>query len=248
ASVESDYGQARSAWSRDGERLRLDVDVPVNAVAEVHVPRAAGQAVFEDGRPAASQQGVRLLREEAGAVVYEVGSGSYRFLAATPGPGGREPREPPRRGDRTAPRIDGLKVVPARVVAGRSATVRWSLSEPAVTRIAVQQRVDGWRRGKQCVIEARAVSKRARAAAKREPAARRRAAKATRGTRCHDWREVRAATVAGRNGANRWTLDSRRMASATHRVVLVAADAAGNRSRERYAGFTVTQKKQRKQR
>ncbi|MDW5598591.1 family 78 glycoside hydrolase catalytic domain [Conexibacter stalactiti] len=210
ASVESDYGQARSAWSRDGRRMRLDVEVPVNAVAEVHVPRAVGQEVREAGEVPSQREGVRFLRSEPDALVYEVGSGSYRFIAADPGPGGREPgepREPPRRGgrDRTAPRIDGAKVSPTRVVAGRRATLRYTVSEPARVRIALQQRRE----------------------------------------RGRGWRELRTSTVTARSGRNSWTVPTRRLQRGAHWLVLVATDSAGNRSRERAAGFTVTLKKKR---
>jgi alpha-L-rhamnosidase len=55
--------------------------VPANTSATVYVPAADGAEVREGELPAAEAEGVRLLRREAGAAVYEVGSGSYRFAA-----------------------------------------------------------------------------------------------------------------------------------------------------------------------
>lgn len=81
--VKTPYGPARTAWSKDAEgRLTIDVDVPVNARAEVRVPLEDGETVFESGKPAAEQPGVLHKGTANGIATYEVGSGSYRFLAA----------------------------------------------------------------------------------------------------------------------------------------------------------------------
>jgi len=55
------------------------VTVPVNTVAEVHVPAKTRGAVTEGGRPVDAAKGVRFLRMEDGTAVFEVGSGSYSF-------------------------------------------------------------------------------------------------------------------------------------------------------------------------
>ena len=57
--------------------------VPVNTVAEVHVPADTRHAVSEGGRPADKAQGVRFLRMEDGAAVFQVGSGTYDFVAGS---------------------------------------------------------------------------------------------------------------------------------------------------------------------
>ena len=83
SAVKTSYGEARTSWSRDAAgRLSIDVDVPVNTRAEVHVPLADGQQALECGKPAAEQPGVTYKGTTNGDAVYEVGSGSYRFLAA----------------------------------------------------------------------------------------------------------------------------------------------------------------------
>ncbi len=76
---ESVRGPIRSAWRRDGEALRMSVDVPPGVTAEVHVPAASAEAVQEDGAPAQDAEGVTLLRMEEGRAVFEVGGGAYRF-------------------------------------------------------------------------------------------------------------------------------------------------------------------------
>ncbi|URN04956.1 glycoside hydrolase family 78 protein [Actinomadura madurae] len=75
ATYDSVYGPVSSRWSLRGDRFALDVSVPVNTTAEVWVPAAKADDV--------AQQGARFLRMQDGAAVFEVGSGSYRFVAKT---------------------------------------------------------------------------------------------------------------------------------------------------------------------
>jgi alpha-L-rhamnosidase len=86
-SFDSPYGLIVSQWKRDGDALTLEVEIPPNTTAEVHVPvlrpaegaARAADAVTENGRPAAQSPGVKFLRMERGAAVYAVGSGRYTF-------------------------------------------------------------------------------------------------------------------------------------------------------------------------
>ena len=73
------YGTVRSAWRQTDDGLTLDVTVPGNTTAEVHVPAQRKWEVTESGRPAYEAEGVRFLRMEDGAAVLEVGSGDYEF-------------------------------------------------------------------------------------------------------------------------------------------------------------------------
>ncbi|MEU4466137.1 family 78 glycoside hydrolase catalytic domain [Streptomyces sp. NPDC024017] len=82
-SLETVYGLLSSKWSTSNGAVGLKVTVPVNTVAEVHVPAQTRTAVSERGRPADTAKGVRFLRMEDGAAVFEVGSGSYDFRADT---------------------------------------------------------------------------------------------------------------------------------------------------------------------
>jgi alpha-L-rhamnosidase len=51
----------------------------VNTTATVYVPAVDQAGITESGKPAAQAEGVKFLRMEKGAAVYEVGSGSYVF-------------------------------------------------------------------------------------------------------------------------------------------------------------------------
>ena len=76
------HGRIASDWRLEGGRLTLDVTVPPNTTAEVHVPAPSADVVTEGGQPATQARGVKVLRQGGGVVVFEVGSGSYRFGAA----------------------------------------------------------------------------------------------------------------------------------------------------------------------
>ena len=97
SAVETSYGRAETKWSRDAaDRLTIDVTVPVNTRADVHVPIKDGQQVLEGGKPAGEQPGVTYKGTSDGVAVYEAGSGSYRFLAAEVAATSEEPTCPRR--------------------------------------------------------------------------------------------------------------------------------------------------------
>lgn len=81
AELRSAYGPIRSAWTLKDGSFDWQITVPANTTATVYVPAAAGAEVREGDAPAAEAEGVRLLRREAAALVYEVAAGSYRFTA-----------------------------------------------------------------------------------------------------------------------------------------------------------------------
>ena len=55
--------------------------MPANTSATVYVPAKDQESITESGKPADAAKGVKFLRTENGAAVYEVASGSYRFGA-----------------------------------------------------------------------------------------------------------------------------------------------------------------------
>jgi alpha-L-rhamnosidase len=75
--VETTYrsirGETACRWRREGNQLRIEVRVPVNATARIYVPAASREDVTGDG--------ARFLRAEPGRMVYQAGSGTYRFSA-----------------------------------------------------------------------------------------------------------------------------------------------------------------------
>ena len=74
-------GEVRSEWRIEKGRFTLDVSIPPNTTAAVHIPGTDPAAVLEGGRPATEAENVTFLRSERGAVVFEIGSGRYSFAS-----------------------------------------------------------------------------------------------------------------------------------------------------------------------
>ena len=79
ASYESMHGPIRSRWKLDKGTFSLDVSIPANTAATVHLPCRGVGSVLEGGKPAGSAEGVASVREEGGEVLVGVGSGDYSF-------------------------------------------------------------------------------------------------------------------------------------------------------------------------
>ncbi|WP_146150188.1 family 78 glycoside hydrolase catalytic domain [Actinomadura rubrobrunea] len=83
-STATPHGDVAVRWRRTGGGLRLEVDVPVGATAEIRIPAASAGAVTESGSALTAARGVRVLGAGGdGTVRVEVGSGAYRFTTST---------------------------------------------------------------------------------------------------------------------------------------------------------------------
>jgi alpha-L-rhamnosidase len=78
-SYDSIHGRIVSNWKREGDQLTMEVTIPTNTTATVYVPAKDAAGVTESGKPAAKADGVKFLRMENGAAVYEAGAGQYSF-------------------------------------------------------------------------------------------------------------------------------------------------------------------------
>jgi alpha-L-rhamnosidase len=81
-------GWVRSEWHRTDAGLSLKVTIPANASAEVSVPTLgkqgvtvteSGATVLAGGKGTQAAAGVKFVRMDEGAAVFEVGSGTYNF-------------------------------------------------------------------------------------------------------------------------------------------------------------------------
>ena len=81
---DSIHGRIVSNWNRDGAKLTMEITIPINTTATVHVPARDAAGVTESGLPTAKAAGVVFLRMENRAAVYAVGSGTYRFQSTLP--------------------------------------------------------------------------------------------------------------------------------------------------------------------
>ena len=74
-------GEIECNWHRRGERFTMQVTVPPNTEATVHVPARDADGVREGGHPARNAEGITFLTFEDNAAVYRVGSGRYTFTS-----------------------------------------------------------------------------------------------------------------------------------------------------------------------
>ncbi len=81
ASYNSVRGQIVSDWKTERGRLRLHLVIPANTTAAVYMPTSDPAVVTESGRPVAKAPGVKVLGNQNGRPVFEVGSGDYVFAA-----------------------------------------------------------------------------------------------------------------------------------------------------------------------
>jgi alpha-L-rhamnosidase len=79
-SYRSIRGLIASEWQVGADGTTFAFTIPANSTATVYLPAADAARVTEGGTPAAEAAGVRFLRVDDGAAVFEVGSGTYRFL------------------------------------------------------------------------------------------------------------------------------------------------------------------------
>jgi len=80
-SYNSISGRIVSEWRVNGEAFSWEIVVPANTTAKVYVPTADASTVTESGKPALLADGVSPAGKAAGAAVYRVVSGSYRFAS-----------------------------------------------------------------------------------------------------------------------------------------------------------------------
>jgi alpha-L-rhamnosidase len=81
ASYESVRGRIECEWKRNGAELTLDVLVPPNTTALVHVPCRSAATVRESGQPVGAHKHCKFVRVEAGGAIYQISSGRYSFEA-----------------------------------------------------------------------------------------------------------------------------------------------------------------------
>jgi alpha-L-rhamnosidase len=87
ARLETVAGAVGASCRKTGQELVLEVDIPVGAVGEVHVPllgpgariMESGRVVWRAGRAAEAIPEVVLAGDDSTRVVFKVGSGAYKF-------------------------------------------------------------------------------------------------------------------------------------------------------------------------
>jgi alpha-L-rhamnosidase len=80
SSLKTYYGSVVSGWELEKNKLVITIEVPANTYATVHIP-ANYAKVTENGIALEMVKGIKLLPKQQDAILFEVGSGKYRFVA-----------------------------------------------------------------------------------------------------------------------------------------------------------------------
>ncbi|MCY1720662.1 family 78 glycoside hydrolase catalytic domain [Prolixibacteraceae bacterium Z1-6] len=70
------YGEAGIKWRQSGDKLSMDITVPVGCRATVHFP---SEEVSENGKSLEGNTAIRVLSKENKTLIMDVGSGKYHF-------------------------------------------------------------------------------------------------------------------------------------------------------------------------
>ena len=79
ASYDSPRGEIKSYWQKKEGTFLWDITVPGNTTATVYLPDAVGKTATEGGKEISQIKDIKNIRNEGTFVVFEIGSGDYRF-------------------------------------------------------------------------------------------------------------------------------------------------------------------------
>jgi alpha-L-rhamnosidase len=80
ASTETPYGRISSEWERDNSSIIWRMIIPTNTTATIFIPAKLQDDVKEGGKKPELNEGIHFIKEENGRMVYQVASGTYRFI------------------------------------------------------------------------------------------------------------------------------------------------------------------------
>ncbi len=75
------YGAIGSHWKLKDGQFSLDVEIPANTTATIFIPSASGESVKENGNALKDVKGIKVVGNEKGYTMVEVGSGKYSFTS-----------------------------------------------------------------------------------------------------------------------------------------------------------------------
>lgn len=79
ASYRSINGEIGSSWKKDGDKLVLEVKIPVNTKATVYIPAGKEAAVYVDGKPMTDCRFLEVLDQTETELQLMLGSGTYKI-------------------------------------------------------------------------------------------------------------------------------------------------------------------------
>jgi alpha-L-rhamnosidase len=74
------HGTITSSWQKKQDGLILEIKVPANTTATVHLPAGKGASITEGGKTVSANKGIKAVESAGNDAVFEVGSGSFSFF------------------------------------------------------------------------------------------------------------------------------------------------------------------------
>jgi alpha-L-rhamnosidase len=78
---QTSYGEAGIFWKKEGEKLSVQITVPVGCKSTIYVPLMNEKQVMENGKPISKSKEIEFLKDENGYRLFAIGSGSYSFVS-----------------------------------------------------------------------------------------------------------------------------------------------------------------------
>ena len=79
ASTETIRGVVSTSWKKSVNGFEMNVEIPFNCSAMIHVPSVEGTNISENGIPIEENSDVEFVSNEVGYSVLKVSSGKYYF-------------------------------------------------------------------------------------------------------------------------------------------------------------------------
>ena len=79
ASTETIRGFVQSSWEQSSNGFKMNVEIPFNCTAMVHIPSEEHAKILDNGMKINNSSGVDFIRHEEGFNIFRVSSGKYTF-------------------------------------------------------------------------------------------------------------------------------------------------------------------------
>ena len=80
STINTIHGKIISSWKKGPNGLIIEVTVPPNTIARIHLPTSPGGSILEGKKRISRVKEIKFIDERTDATVVEVGSGEYSFL------------------------------------------------------------------------------------------------------------------------------------------------------------------------
>jgi alpha-L-rhamnosidase len=75
------YGKISSSWKVENGQLTYEAVVPANTTATLYLPASSVETIKENGKALKKVKGITLREFSNGKAVFELESGSYKFVS-----------------------------------------------------------------------------------------------------------------------------------------------------------------------